>query len=199
MSGQPREFKGQRFPTGRGYRSIVPPDCIGSPRAAHALPYNPRRPRSRGGERFDRSTKYFLPVNADTGFVDGYSVRRISQIEAIISGVPEYRLIRALKQRKRRFWRPGCDTNYPRPHQRAPNQVDTDDRGKGVPEKTSAKPRSEFGTSATTRSRSSFRPSLMGYPRQCSIAACIRKPSHDGRSHLTVMVIFFEITGGLNR
>jgi hypothetical protein len=103
---------------------------IGSPRAAHALPYNPRRPRSRGGERFDRSTKYFLPVNADTGFVDGYSVRRISQIEAIISGVPEYRLIRALKQRKRRFWRPGCDTNYPRPHQRAPNQVDTDDRGK---------------------------------------------------------------------
>ena len=106
---------------------------IGSPRAAHALPYNPRRPRSRGGERFDRSTKYFLPVNADTGFVDGYSVRRISQIEAIISGVPEYRLIRALKQRKRRFWRPGCDTNYPRPHQRAPNQVDTDDRGKACP------------------------------------------------------------------
>ena len=36
-------------------------------------------------------------------------------------------------------------------------------------------------------------------PRQCSIAACIRKPSHDGRSHLTVMAIFFEITGGLNR
>jgi hypothetical protein len=27
-------------------------------------------------------------------------------------------------------------------------------------------------------------------PRQSSIAPCIRKPAHDGRSHLTVMAIF---------
>ena len=50
--------------------------------------------------------------------------------------------------------------------------------------------------SATTRS---IIASAESDPRQCSIAACIRKPSHDGRSHLTVMAIFFEITGGLNR
>jgi hypothetical protein len=46
---------------------------ISSPRAAHALPHDPRAPRSRGGRgRFDRSAEYFLPVSADTDFVDGY-------------------------------------------------------------------------------------------------------------------------------
>lgn len=81
---------------------------ISSPRAAHALPYKPAPPSVAWRGRFDRSTKYFLPIHADTGFVDGYSVRRIWQIEAIISGAPEYRLIRALSNESDAFGGPAA-------------------------------------------------------------------------------------------
>jgi hypothetical protein len=169
---------------------------ISSPRAAHASPYKPAPPSVAWRGRFDRSTKYFLPIHADTGFVDGYSVRRIWQIEAIISGAPEYRLIRALSNESDAFGGPAAIPITPDLISAHPIKSIL-----MIGERRAGKDKRE----ATIRvwdvrdHAIAIIASAESDPRQCSIAACIRKPSHDGRSHLTVMAIFFEITGGLNR